>query len=397
MTDAIDDLRMVEMPAYAARFGCIGQACEDNCCHDWAVAIDVGTFASYLGVQDPALRQTIRQHVLPQPPHNIQAARFARILLEPDGCCPFQTEERLCAIQAKLGPELLSTTCHTYPRISMRIGEQLQRAALLSCPEAARLALLDPNSMELVQQQEPASARTHLVQLVPAGAKDDVRAQQVRAIRAGSVGLLRRREHSIEARLMALGLIFRGLQDAPELDLPTVAASFERYEDSLPVLEGQLARIAPQHGIQLELLRELMVERFAVGGTPPRSSYRDMVDNIGFGLGLRSDAQVGEQAPAAYAAALQGLYEPYLQRRPWLMENLLVSSVYTTPFPVDPARSLFDEYVMLVVRYAMVKLHLVGMSACHGELTDELMIRTVYMLQRAVEHDGTYCATRGRN
>ena len=59
--------------------------------------------------------------------------------------CPLLTEDRLCRIQAELGEELLSHACATYPRIVNSIGGIEETALSLSCPEAARLVLLNPD------------------------------------------------------------------------------------------------------------------------------------------------------------------------------------------------------------------------------------------------------------
>jgi lysine-N-methylase len=52
-------------------------------------------------------------------------------------------------IQGKMGESGLSKVCTTYPRHSGAISGRQIEVATLSCPEAARLCLLDPNAMNI--------------------------------------------------------------------------------------------------------------------------------------------------------------------------------------------------------------------------------------------------------
>jgi lysine-N-methylase len=64
--------------------------------------------------------------------------------------CPFM-EEKLCGIQKTLGEDKLSDTCATYPRNNRLLGGQHEQSLTLSCPEAARLALLQADAMDFVE------------------------------------------------------------------------------------------------------------------------------------------------------------------------------------------------------------------------------------------------------
>ncbi len=78
---------------------------------------------------------------------------YARIEL--DGpACPFLSEG-WCAIQKKLGEEYLSIMCSAYPRVMNIVDDVLQRSLDLSCPEAARIVLLDPNPMQFDEEEGP--------------------------------------------------------------------------------------------------------------------------------------------------------------------------------------------------------------------------------------------------
>jgi lysine-N-methylase len=46
--------------------------------------------------------------------------------------------------------------------------------------------------------------------------------------------------------------------------------------------------------------------------------------------------------------------------------------------------------VLLVVRYALIKLHLVGLAASAGQLTDADVVEAIHIFQRAVDHDPNF-------
>ena len=78
---------------------------------------------------------------------------YARIDLNGPGC-PFLSEG-WCAIQKKLGEAYLPIMCSAYPRVMNVVDDVLQRSLDLSCPEAARLVLLDPNPMQFDEEEGP--------------------------------------------------------------------------------------------------------------------------------------------------------------------------------------------------------------------------------------------------
>lgn len=65
-----------------------------------------------------------------------------------DNTCTFLTEKKLCSIQERHGESYLSTTCSVFPRNCNMVNGKLELTLDMSCPQAANLALLNPNSMK---------------------------------------------------------------------------------------------------------------------------------------------------------------------------------------------------------------------------------------------------------
>ncbi len=67
---------------------------------------------------------------------------------ETDYCVKFSGG--MCGIHLEKGAEMLGDACNFYPRVTRRLGEQVAMTATLSCPEIARLSLME-NSGDFVQ------------------------------------------------------------------------------------------------------------------------------------------------------------------------------------------------------------------------------------------------------
>lgn len=50
----------------------------------------------------------------------------------------------------------------------------------------------------------------------------------------------------------------------------------------------------------------------------------------------------------------------------------------------------FKEYITLVILYAMIKLHIIGMLNYHEEWSDDLTITCIQSISRVIEHNDTY-------
>ena len=76
--------------------------------------------------------------------------------------------------------------------------------------------------------------------------------------------------------------------------------------------------------------------------------------------------------------------------REHILENYLVNYVFKNLFPFSGEKNLFENYIMMVVHYALIKMHLIGMAAFHQDLTDEVVIKLIYSFARVVEHSPQY-------
>jgi lysine-N-methylase len=197
---------------------------------------------------------------------------YARINLNGPSC-PFLSEG-WCAIQKKLGESYLAIMCSAYPRVMNVVDDVLQRSLDLSCPEAARIVLLDPAPMQFDEEEGPPRdpRLAQLSVLRTSNGKSDKPYEHFRDIRAFVIWILQYRAFPLWKRLVILGSLCDQLQ---------VLAATGRHSEAREVLDayregmerdlsGQaLNKQHPQPAVQLEMVLELIVGRISSDFTAP--------------------------------------------------------------------------------------------------------------------------------
>lgn len=266
----------------------------------------------------------------------------------------------------------------------------MERSLTLSCPEAARLALLNPEPMVFEQVLEPSDGRNTSVDTLDTQALKYAQKfeRHFWTVRAFVIEMLQNRSYAVWERLVILGLFMQKLEELRKENPHGIPEAVERYKSLLAdeSLRASLSEIPSQQVVQYKLAKELVVERFRQSISVKQ--YLTCLKECLAGLEVTSEATVAEVA-ARYVQAYEEYYLPFMAEREYIFENYLVNHVFKNRFPLG-SRGPFGEYVMLVIHYAMIKMHLIGMAAYHKGLTEELVIKLVYSFARTIEHNPVY-------
>lgn len=383
--------RPLLIPQYMHSFTCIGSKCEDSCCIGWQVSIDRITYKKYQKLKEAELKPALDKYIgrnRSQPSEE----DYGRIRLNSDSSCPFLTEERLCRIQARIGEQYLSDVCTTYPRTSNIINGTLEKSATLSCPEAARKALLNPEPMEFDQIEESLEARNIIktqvdINMVKAAGRPEGYFWELRIF---TIQVLQNRVYTLGERLIMLGMFYQKVEQFIQANqsagIPNLIASYIQLIDS-GAFKEELSEIPVQVAIQMELLKELADERIVRGVSSQR--YIDCFKQCLQGLQY-SITDMVEDIADRYQEAEKKYYRPFMNDHDYIMENYLVNFVFKNMFPFCGEKNIFNDYVMLVVHYALIKMHLIGMAALHQGLNEELVITLIQSFVKTVEHNEQY-------
>jgi len=376
-------------PQYVLQFSCIGPECEDTCCQGWRVFVDQTTYRTYRRLRHLELRPLLdkavkRNRSNPTPQH------YAKIVMDEKGKCPLLSPEGLCRVHAELGEEYLCTVCAVYPRINHMVDGVLERSLTMSCPEAARLALLNPQPMEFQLVLEPMRDRDIGADILDTTAHQFGRRLERHFwdVRSFSIELLQDRSYDVWERLVLLGLFIQKLEQLQSDNPQAIPGLVEEYRRAFAdgSLRPSLANIPPQPIIQFKLAKELLDERSRQSIT--NKQYLTCLAQFLAGLQITKEATV-EKIGERYKLAYEEYYLPFMVEHEYIFENYLVNHVFKNCFPLGN-RGPFGEYVMLVIHYGLIKMHLIGMAAYHKGLTEELVIKLIYSFSRVIEHNSAY-------
>ncbi len=381
----------VTQPARFAAFRCVGAECEDNCCGFWRVMVDKPAHDRFRSCSDPQLKPLLDEFVTINT-NDPSDENFARINFAGTGAtCPFLSES-LCSMHTRFGEDFLANICATYPRLQTRVDGVLEKSLDLSCPEAARLALLNPEPMTFVDgdASQDAPPRGLMPMLDTANpARPSAPYKYFHEVRSRVVSLLQHRAQPLWKRLLIVGLLCDKLEaigSGEEQDqIPNLLASYAGAVQTR-VFDAILNALRVEPAAQLDLVRELIDLRLSAEPVGPRF--------------LQCHREFSEGIQQGYAQAFSAYYQPFMSRHEHILEHYLVNYCWRNLFPFgqeDDAvhkwsvhrsdQSIRAEYTLMTAYYAIVRAVLVGMAGLYkAEFGEAHVIRGIQSFAKGFEH-----------
>jgi lysine-N-methylase len=377
---------VLKMPAYLPGFRCIGPECEDHCCYGWDVIVDERSYRRYRELTSTGLGKGIKKALrLNKDPSKSRYARFLRT----GETCPFLTPERLCRIHAELGEDFLPDTCFAFPRHFRARKEWIEISSSLACPEIARRALENPRGIDLIEVR-PDAADAGLLRAVEPIMPADIEAAGL-TLRAFALSLLKDRRHALWRRILTLGFLLEivSLSDAASGTgtMPLLLDEFARRMDSAEWMD--LIENAPAlTGLQLQLARRLHDEMISAVRV---KALKDCTDEGFAGLDYAGEQPFTDEIARRYDSAYDQYYSPFFERYGFMLENYLVNYLLHHDLCFHRGRRLYDDYVMMVLNFTMLKTYLIGMAAWHrGSMNTAMVTRLIYSFTKVVEPDARF-------
>lgn|GEM_PF-596168 len=375
-------------PRYVERFRCVGAQCEDSCCSGWSVTLDKKTFYSYRQLQQPELRSIIDSSIARKRSGASDAA-YARIkLASGTRACPLMNDG-LCSVQKNLNESYLSHTCFSYPRYTRKFGKQYEQALSLSCPEAARLALLDRDAFDFIER--PLTVRMEPIASV--GAKRGMTVELMDEIRILCLKLVRTEGLELWQKLAVLGIFCENLDEMLRKGLHATIPVL--LQNTVTMIEqGEfvaiLAEMPPNHRSQTMVFAAFWNgPGFEVNsGTVVSQPQVETVAAIRRSLNAGTDAGATQDDALvqAYMTGVQRLPEA-LQATPHLLEHFLLNEMFRELFPFK-GNSPYEAYLQLIAEYGLLRFMIAVQCNTDGALPDAAaLVRTVHVFYRLFQHD----------
>ncbi|MBS4016603.1 MAG: flagellin lysine-N-methylase [Dechloromonas sp.] len=377
------------------KFECIGSSCEDSCCGGWQIAIDKATYLAYKENKDPTLSKLFSQ-TIKLPSHSTGIHDFALIVMDADNSCPFLDAQNLCRIHKEMGHAALSTTCSSYPRTANLFGNEFEYSLTLSCPEAARQILLDPEPIHFVEVTNNAILEqpTALLGKLSGDALDDDAIANMNDLRAVIVAILQIRTISLEARLLLLGRLLAESESAMQLgpqgiskQLPNVLGKYVQMLPHAHVIQEQIEALRPNPVQRLRLFQTILTDLQPDIQQPVlKRCFDEACRGLSWKPGESSD---DSELIALHEDIYRKYLGPFLVDHPFVLENLLIHHAFRSLFPFR-GNGLSSQYRELVSLYLISHTFLLGLSGYRQATTREMIIEFFYSFFRLASHSKNY-------
>ncbi len=407
---------------HASRFKCIGSACEEDCCHNWKIVLDQAGYKKTKEHLSPTEtgRLLFRRHVREKRKHQT-AAEYADIKLLANGVCPFfDPRDRLCALHRDFGEFCLSKTCRTYPRKLALVGNRLELSLELSCPEATRSFLFDPD-FDLIQiDRSPFIKGNFYISTYPVDAANPL-TQYFDLIRGTVLQLLSIAGYPLNSRLFFTSFFANRTvpffsRQAKNFSEPLLAEEIKLLTNPqlLDALHNQFASLAVSADLPIDLPMSFILA-ILIGRTDKNGSLNHLLlriwDNYGRKNPSGSQKSTGRQEEfqkiaAAYKAiraatprAVTEQMDSYLDR---YSQYFWFSHIYSeAPNLLIHTRRLFIRLALLrFLLYSHPEMnafrHLAGnveLSTQQKDALGAMAVEAIYLLTRAIEHNSDLLTT----
>ena len=376
---------VLKMPAYLADFRCIGPKCEDPCCYGWDIIVDKRSYQRYRNSPSTVLGQRLCAAVR-RNRKDPSTTRYAIIVRSGDAACPFLTRDQLCRIHAELGEEWLPDTCAVFPRHLRARQGWIDISASLACPQIARRALATPKKITIVETHLGTETVATMRAVEPKLSYDVETAGLM--LRTFALSLLQNRRLALWRRLLALGYLldmvsFSGTGPGANV-VSAILDAFTRRLESGEVM-GRIEETPKMTGMQLQLIRRLHDE---IISSVCVTAFKCCSEECLAGLDYTGAQPFTETIGNRYNFAFDHLYRPFFRRYGFMLENYLVSYLLHHDFCFHQGRRLYEDYIMMVLNFAMLKTYLIGMAAWHRKnFHPDMVTRLIYSFTKVVEPD----------
>jgi lysine-N-methylase len=276
-------------------------------------------------------------------------------------------------------------------------GRALERSLHLSCPEAARLILGDPEAMVLHERLEECLPHRAGSLAVVAGTVDE----RLIPVRALVIEMIEERSLPLWQRVVSVGLAVDRIAGA---DTTTAVGILEGCLGDLRqgLFRGIVARPENAPAFHLETVMEMIIARLRADYTSPR--FLDCYSEFMRGLAWTSESTMEELA-ARYRRASESHFRKFVSSHEHLFENYLINYVFRTLFPygrkqpnqtfaIDSGRASMNKaFLLLATHYAIVRTVLIGMAALHkDDLCIDHAVKLVQSYSKAFLHSSSFGA-----
>lgn len=369
---------------YYKKFKCIGNQCEDHCCKGWTIAIDKKTFKNYKQLKKTEFSSKLKSSI----ERNKDAISnnsygFFKLV---NGSCPMLSEDRLCEIYQNIGEDNMCNTCTVYPRSYNKVNDRTEGSLMLSCIEVARNILLSKECIEFSLDDTKVSD-SGINKRIDKNNGNSYVDKNFDEIRSFCIGLIQERKYSIEERLSILGLFIQKLSNIEDSSLVINLINDYQYIINSDVYNGKLDNFDIESMIDAQIKFCVSVYNVILAKGINDKRFIDKF-KVSFEYLKLNDTNI-EDIKCTLKKSLENEYSEFINEYKYIYENYLVSYMFKSLFPVSNM-SLNDTYNDLVIRFALIKMTLIGLCGHYkDDMKVDYAVEFIQSFVKVVEHDAS--------
>ena len=370
----------ITMPSYMMDFKCIAGACEETCCAGWYIAIDEVTYKKYKKVKQPEMKKRFEKELVTKKGASPECT--AKIKLK-NNRCAFLGKDNLCDIYRTLGEAYLSKTCTMYPRNTNDLGERVELSLALSCPEAARIVLLQKEPIQFTVKEQEA--------LPIVGAKLDLKIKAPKhfedhllLMREVLIAIWQESGYAIKQKWQAFeNVMMRIYQYQCQQDDKKLKSYLKEMKNAsclkLNLKDNNVLKfyLEPK---KVKVLFDTLVQMRA-NKKWPSASYEAWYSQMLQGLSEALDMKAYQKGEA--------IFKETLKRAPYIFENYFVNYIYERLVPINQ-KTVKDSLEEIGLYYACIRLHLIGIASNKGSLEENDIVSLIQSFTRVFDHNELY-------
>ncbi|MBX9136448.1 MULTISPECIES: flagellin lysine-N-methylase [unclassified Clostridium] len=383
-------------PSYFEEFKCIGGECSDSCCIGWNIDIDKITFRKYFKVQDQEMKKMFQKNIQNNERCSSEEVDYGIVKLKKDKRCPFLDEKNYCVIHSNLGEEYLSNVCTCFPRVTNKIDETYEMSLDVACPEAARLILLREEGINFIGKEE--ALGKHII-----SSQIDTKLKEIKKtplkyfkeVREFCISIIQNRKFNLNERIYILGDFISNIEDVIDKDLSDIPKFINSYnmrraakefinDDINSLLGNSNINYIIQMNFFIKMLKILKVDK-EVESITFKNYTSDMIN----GFKIENEESISKNSEF-YMEAFEEYNESFISQYSYIFENYIVNFIFNNTFPFNEVMSLFDSYMMLLIRVSFIRFYLVGMNLNNNNYNKENVVEFIQVFSKTIEHHKSY-------
>ncbi|EEQ06404.1 flagellin lysine-N-methylase [Yersinia bercovieri] len=371
----------VVQPVYVENFSCIGASCRDHCCKRWTISLDKETYRKYAKSHNPDIKRIAVTNIAVT---RTSSANWAAIKLTEQGNCPYLDVDQLCGIYKRLGKDALSDTCTVYPRSEHIYKTEKRNSLNISCPEAARQVLFNPDGLNM---------NTQVIELKSFFQAPELNIEG-QLINLFCANLLMSDQPKIEENLYAIAsflLFYQKLEGDINTKLPYMESGYEgllQQFESNEILDclGKLTFNAELQWQLLIRLQNFMTKTPESRGRETMFNYLNpLLDHIVVGFDVELVADKMKELSRVWCEDAG----PFFSDNPHILRNYFLYRLHHNQFAILDEFSLLKQFYLIIVDFFFIRSLISVYVKNNKQLTEDIIIDIFYSYHAFSQHSSS--------